>query len=199
VILLSYSTPEYSSEVASFTASALEHHDQIVVRDEPSLGSWRQNVGMKPRLIIETLAKYHEPVLFVDIDARFQSPWDLRLESDYDFAAWFIPTAKMRPADRPGGPGSGNDGIASGTMWWNASDLAMEMLDIWREREKGQGAYGQKVLGEAWHDLRPVGLRTKRLPQRYCKVFDRQWDAGEEGPPVILHMQASRRLRSRVR
>ena len=197
MIITSFFTPNYSGEEAAFLSAAEKYArpgDIIQVHAVDSRGSWRLNCGMKPAHILDVLVQGKQPVLWVDIDGRFRSAWDLNL--DVDFAAWFIPNRKMQPAHVPGGSGTGHDGIASGTMWFNHTDKAIEFLQSWFLAERGQGQWEQQILGEVWYkwDESGGGLKTKRLHQRYCKVFDCQWFDGK-GPVVIEHMQASRRLK----
>ena len=138
-------------------------------------------------------------MLWVDIDGRVRGKLELApaLEEKVDFACWFIPAAKLRSVDRPGGK-AGIDGTASGTMFFNNTDLARDLLTRWIHNDHGQYGYEQIVLGETWHFGRPEGIRWMRLPQSWCKVFDVKWFDGEKGPVEIEHLQASRRLK-RVR
>lgn len=205
--VISFYTEEYAGEAQPFLQSAIQHGHEPLVRVMNSRKSWRLNCGLKVSFILECLMAAKEPVLWVDIDARFRAPFDLDAAlwgQDVDFAAWFIPYAIMKPADVPGGPDTENDGIASGTLWFNWSDGARELLRQWQSTEKGQGTFEQKVLGEVWYSRarwwRGGELRTFRLPQRYCKVYDHDWvDGEEEGQSAVIeHMQASRKLRNKV-
>ena len=196
--VIAFYTPEYKAEAKDWTFSCRAAGLDYFVREVPNQGSWRLNVGMKPAFIKKALRVFEEDVLWVDIDGRFKRDWDLDLCKDFDFAAWFIPHKVMR-SGVPFGKESGNDGIASGTMWFNNSLYAIEFLRRWVELEDGQYRWGQQVLGELWHSNRPGDLRTFRLPHEYCKVFDRDWIERDHEPVVIEHYQASRRLRSRIK
>ena len=198
--IVTFATPEYAEELEEFrTAAASCGFDPNCCLVD-SRGSWRKNVGMKPRLFLSWLDQGYGPFLFIDVDGRIKTDlaWLELMTPTYDFGCWFIPNDQMRPKDRPGGEKSKNDGLASGTVWINNTWQCREFLQRWIKREKGQHQYGQIVLGETWHFDRPDDLRTLKLPQRFCKVFDRDWKRGEEGPVQIEHMQASRRLRKKV-
>lgn len=203
MMVVSYYTPEYAGEAAGFCESCQEAGLRARVVSVVSRGSWRLNCGFKPVFLLDEIDRYDEPILWVDIDGRFRESPDLVLTAtfaaEYDFACWFIPWDQMQPDHRPGGAKTKHDGLASGTMWFNNTEAARELLRVWIGRDTGQYAYEQIVLGEAWHYARPPSLRTSRLPQGYCKVFDRKWKRGEHGPVVIEHLQASRRLRRTVR
>ena len=199
MIVTSFYSPEYAGEVEAFEEAAHSFGMMHNIVPIESKGSWRLNCGHKPKFLIDQLRLHQQPVLWVDIDGRFRREWNLELEADYDFAIWFIPYAKMRPMDVPGGSGTGNEGLASGTMWFNYTPMALRFLEIWAQEEHGQGAFEQQVLGEVWHQARPKGLRTYRLPQAYCKVFDVQWFKRVHNEVCIEHMQASRRLRKKVK
>lgn len=198
--IVTFYTPEYAGEVEpwveSIKATVLPYFIDVMV----SKGSWRANVGMKPQFLLDMLDLYKEPILWIDMDGRVVG--DLHYlglaPGQYDFGAWFIPWDQMNPADRPGGPLTLHDGISSGTMFWNNTPAAIEFLNRWVAAEHGQHRYGQIVLGEVWHNQRPIDLRTWRMPQAWFKVFDRPWKRGESGPPIIEHYQASRRLRRKV-
>jgi hypothetical protein len=205
MIVTSYFTPIYAGEKAGFLTSGEKHlglGEMIDVREVACRGSWRLNCGIKPEHILEVLWHHRMPVLWVDIDGRFRQPFSISgyLAQKWDFAAWFIPNAKMAPRHVPGGRNSGNDGIASGTMWFNYSAGALRWLEAWHDREDGQGEFEQQVMGDLWYELHVRGKApsTYRLEQRYCKVFDVPWfSKAEDHGVVIEHMQASRRLKGK--
>lgn len=198
--IITYVTPEYAGELDPFRQAATKWGFEPYCCLVDSQGSWRKNVGLKPRLFLSWLDQGFDGFLFIDVDGRIQSElaWLKLMTPDFDWGCWFIPWAEMRPQDRPGGEETKNDGLASGTVWISNTWLCREFLQRWIKREKGQHRYGQIVLGETWHFDRPENMRTLRIPQRFCKVFDRDWKKGEEGPVGIEHTQASRRLRKKV-
>ena len=199
--IVSLYTPEYRGEVHGWIDACKQFAFKYHAKPVASRGSWRLNCGLKPDFMLECLARFNEPLLWIDIDGRVKGPM-LALETapgQYDFGAWFIPWDQMNPADRPGGADTKNDGISSGTMFWNNTPASIEFLNRWLAAEHGQYRYGQIVLGEVWHNQRPTDLRTWHMPQAWFKVFDRPWKRGESGPPLIEHFQASRRLRSQIK
>lgn len=198
--LITFCTPEYADELEEFRFAAIECSYDPICFLVDSRNSWRANVGMKPKLFHQWLDQGFGPFLFVDVDGRLREPMPevLDWEEDYDFGCWQIPWDQMQPQHRPGGKKSETNGLASGTVYINNTWACRAFLQRWIKRERGQHKYGQIVLGETWHFHRPDELRTLHMPQRYCKVFDHDWKRGEEGPIKIEHMQASRRLRSKV-
>lgn len=209
MIVTSAYTPRYRGEVTEFVKCATEHvglGDILDVNEVPDRGSWRANCGVKPSYILKILKKQKQPVLWVDIDGRFRSTFSIGgwLAQEYDFAIWFIPNNQMQPKHVPGG-NPDNDGMASGTMWFNYTPKAIAWLAEWEEHEHqlmqtgNQDKFEQKDMADLWYGLSAGGVkapRTYRLPQRYCKVFDVPWfNKAEDHSVVIEHMQASRRLK----
>jgi len=199
--IVSFYTPEYEGEVKGWKVSMAKTGLPFYAQRTESRGSWRKNCGLKPGFMLECLARFNDACLWIDIDGRVLGGMP-ELESapdEYDFGCFFIPWDQMNRNDKPGGPKSQTDGTASGTMFVNNTVLGRDFMRRWIEMDHGQHQYEQIVLGETWHGHRPGGLRTWRMPQRYCKVFDRPWKRGEAGPVQIEHYQASRRLRRKVR
>ncbi len=204
--IVTFYTPQYAGELDGWKESLSGLPWKYWWAELSCRGSWRANVGMKPDFLLEALQVFQERILFIDIDGRvrgqlplFQSVQSGGWFARCDFAAYFIPHDEMTAGHRPGGQKTTNDGIASGTMYFNYTPAAIDFLELWREREKKrEHRYGQIVLGETWHFDRPAELVTARLPQRYCKVFDARWKKNETGPVEIEHLQASRRLRRKV-
>lgn len=199
MMVVSYFTPEYSGEAPEFEKCCEHVGQQYIAVPLKSRGVWRINCGLKAAFIRASLDRFQQPCLWVDIDGLFRLPWDLELEDTTDFAYWPIPTTAMSGQTRPHGPKSGLDGIAAGTMYWNYTDASRRFLDAWVKAEDDGHKYRweQKVLAELWHDKPVPELRTTHLHQRYCRVTDAKW-YDKQGPVVIEHMQASRRLRGKV-
>lgn len=195
--VITFYTPEYLLQVDAWSWSVNGLHDYHAF-EVPTQGSWRLNCGMKPAFILDMLRTFHEPVLWVDVDGRFKRRWDLDLDDTADFAIWFIPNKVMKRQHVPGGDRE-NDGLASGTMWFNYTEASLRFLENWKEIEDGQGNWEQQILGDVWYNHKPETLRTCQLPQQYCKVFDAPWFTdGEDHDTVIEHTQASRKLRKVV-
>lgn len=209
MIVTSAYTPQYQGELKPFIEAATDNiglGDTIDIAEMACLGSWRKNCGIKPAHILRMLTKHRVPVLWVDIDGRFRDLFSIGgwLAQEYDFAIWFIPNSKMTRAHVPGGIDSGNDGMASGTMWFNYSRESLAFVRAWVGYEKAltnPSHWEQQDLGDLWYRLHSAkrAPNTYRLPQKYCKVFDVPWfSKAEDHSVVIEHMQASRRLKKLI-
>ena len=204
-LVISFYTPEYECEVAGFIASLERFNMEHYVKPIKNRGSWRKNVGYKPRFILEQLQGQRQPVLFCDVDAVIEGPCPLLrdIEDQHDFAGRFI---RQQPTMGPGGTSKKPlrlrgrrrsrgrhplETITSGTIWFNSTPAAMDLLQAWIRNEKGQYLLGQIVLAETWHHDQPEGLRTLRLPTSYC------WHTGVkfEGPSQIRHTRGAKRHR----
>lgn len=189
--IISYFTPDYAPTALGLFDDCLAldlPHSIVAV---PDLGSWRLNCGRKAEFIAAEIAR-GESVLWLDADARIRG--QLPEPEGCDFACWFIPAIHMQRRDQGR---HASYGIAAGTMYFNATDPARDLVARWVERERmREYAYEQIVLSDVWHLDRPAALRTRALDQGHCKVFDAPWFEGEHTLRVE-HMQASRRLRKR--
>lgn len=208
MIVVSAFTPQYQGEVKPFIEAATDNigvGDQLDVEKVPCQGSWRKNCGIKPFFILKMLEKHRQPVLWVDIDGRFRDIFSIGgwLAQEFDFGIWFIPNSKMSLAHVPGGCET-NDGMASGTMWFNYSIAALSFVRSWVDHEsnlKTPSPFEQQDLGDLWYRLlaEQRAPNTYHLPQKYCKVFDVPWfSKAEDHSVVIEHMQASRRLKRTI-
>lgn len=207
MIVTSAYTPQYKGEVEPFIEAATANislGDTIDIAETACLGSWRKNCGIKPAHILRMLTKHRLPVMWVDIDGRFRDIFTIGgwLAQEYDFAIWFIPNSKMGPSHVPG-TNDKNDGMASGTMWFNYTPKSLEWVRAWTKYEaslEDPSAWEQQDMGDLWYKLLDARREpnTYHLPQKYCKVFDVPWfSKAEDHSVVIEHMQASRRLKGR--
>jgi len=168
----------YEAEVQKLRESMeklkLPHQIRVIY----SMGTWQKNCLYKPIFIKEMLQKYSKPVLYVDADAVFHKSPELFNTLSADFAVHYFRNAQL----------------ASGTLFFNNSVAAFNLLDAWIERNRNYPKDRdqdnlQRVLEKpGWKNR----LRIHYLSAEYCKIFDL---APEVKDPVIEHFQASRRLR----
>jgi len=152
------------------------HHIQPI----SNLGTWQANTGYKPTFILEMMARYQTPfIVYVDCDAEFLRYPMLFDTLDADIAVHLFKKNFNIPARRKE--------ILSGTIFMANNDrvrgiveqwqkLCAEQPKVWDQRNLGQ------IIGENFHDL----------PGEYCAIFDRM---NYIPFPIILHHQASRRVR----
>lgn len=138
--------------------------------------SWVQACAFKPRFIRNAQAWHRDrPLVWLDADARVrQYPVLFDSMGKADFAAHW----------------KGGTELLSGTMYFGPTVAAAQLLYDWEKAcEASPEAWDQKVL-QGIVESRPLNVR--RLPAPYTLIFDLM---AHEGPPVIEHMQASRRLK----
>jgi len=203
MLTIAYHTPgPYADEAArlrrSLDAVGMPH--EIV--EVPSAGDWNDNVALKAQVIRRARERHGGGLLYVDVDAFVHAdctPYFEALTHTADFAAhWF----QGRGA---GGVEQGNDKehMLSGTLWFNDTPAARELLDEWiannqycvqRGDKTGQG---QRNLAWAVAAAQLSPVRVHRLPGRYCYVFRRPecYPAEERNNVVIEHTLASRENR----
>lgn len=184
----------YQVEVQNLIASCrhfdLKHH----VVGVPSAGSWELNCAYKPFFLAQVLEELNEPILWVDADAVFvQAPKWLDV-FDRDFAAWIDPDL----------PDSHDSKVASGTLFIQPTKAAKEILKQWQQ-ETSYLLLEPNRTAEFWDQisLRNALLKNKTavigpLPLEYIKIFDHPLHLQKVLNPVVVHYQASRRLKNRV-
>lgn len=172
----------YEEEAARLKASCrklgLEH---AIVPVEPR-GSWERNCAIKPEVLLEQYRTQDRPVLWVDADAVMHAPPMMLAGAEPDFAVH-----KARGWE-----------FASGTIYFNRSEGGERLLRRWAELcAQSPEAWDQLTLDRAWEEVTvSTPLRTLWLPQTYTSIYDMEPDARLGGAePVIVHHQASRRLK----
>jgi pyruvate-formate lyase-activating enzyme len=173
---------------ASLDLFNIEHHI-IGVRN---LGSWQRNTQFKPEFIKWQLRSRRRPVLYVDVDAvlhRYPSQIHNLIADSVDFAVHYF----KHNAGMPQGQ------LASGTLFFNYTEAAFELLDAWIDRcAQNPDMLDQLVLQELLDGRTMIDTERTRmrvLPESYCKIFDLTPGCPR---PVIEHHQASRTLRQAV-
>jgi hypothetical protein len=179
--IICYYTPEYRKD-----AKLLKETMDIVgldtshVEERDSLGSWEKNCQAKANFILEKLEELKEPVVWVDADARImQKPRLFEDLGDTDFAAHW------------------GRWLMSGTLYFGNTIGAKALLKTWIEIQEDpeEMRWDQKILEEI---IDTIGSKLKivKLPVTYCQKFDDRTLSLEDA--VILHTQASRRLKKEI-
>ncbi len=181
----------YEEEFANLEASLEKHGygDHLFAIDAGELAGWRKCTMLKPGMILMAMNYARRPVLWLDADARvmrrldFFDHWEQEHGQDLGIC--------IRSKD--------NSAWASGTMFWNYTSPAIELLTRWHNKAKDDTEHegDQEILGFEATELVHAGRVTiKNLPRAYCCIFDRKDDLRMSTPwggPIVMHHQASRR------
>lgn len=144
----------------------------------PNCGSWEVNCSQKPSYLLRKLDELRRPILWVDADGEFMAEPHLFDGLDCDVAVHRNPVGQ----------------ILSGTVYLNDTTPARRLVEAWSALcGEDPRTWDQKHLEAALDRLK--GLRVFYLPREYCAVFDHY----KVENPVILHKQASRTLKRKVR
>jgi hypothetical protein len=198
-LYVSFYTPLYEAHAGGLieTLSRFElEHEVLPLGDR---GGWVVNTQQKAWFLGLTMFSHpRRPVVWLDADSRVrkypelfeiwaqrealkQMGHDLGPLPAPDFAAHW----KARPA-----PLGGTE-LLSGTLYFSGGKASIELVEDWRERcESHPDDYDQlsleNVVKEHPH------LAVMQLPSAYTCIFDAE---PSMGPPVVEHLQASRKYR----
>jgi hypothetical protein len=183
-VIVSYYTigSPYEEEAARLEASCRTWQLTADIAARPPRDSWEANCALKAEVCLEAWHRHRRPILWVDADARIEQPPTLLRGCEADFAVhrWH------------------GWQVASGTVFFNQTPLALELLTHWVQQcRRDPSVWDQVSLDAAWESItasRP--LATLWLPQAYCHIFDRPLPDGDQ--PVVTHYQASRRFKTQV-
>jgi hypothetical protein len=168
----------YEAEAERMAASAhrmgLDAHVELI----DSLGGWQRNTQYKARFLRDVIR--HRPcrsIVYTDADSVF-----VRYPALFD-----------EPVDGIGYHLRNGHELLSGTLHLACNEATAALMDLWVEEcERQPDAWDQRTLQAAlarWNGPQRV------LPEAYCCIFDSPTRPAE---PVVLHMQASRRLKREV-
>ena len=156
--------------------------NKILYYIEPidNLGSWHKNTNYKPTFLKKMLINFRGmDIIYVDVDARFLRYPSLFDEFDCDIA--------VHEFDRSNWPRGGGKEVLSGTIFLRNNERVFSLVERWEEQcKKNPGTWDQKSLEKI------LAGNFYRLPGEYCKIFGLM---NEVEDPVIIHYQASRRVR----
>jgi len=179
MIAVSYATNDaYAAEAQRLIRSCATHGVSLRFDRQPDLGSWQANTQHKADYLLRLRRELRGPLLWLDADAEVCKPPTLfgDLPADTDVAVHY------------------RDGheLLSGTLWIGDTQRALGLLESWVSINASRPmTWDQRNLDGAIR-LACGNLNVYQLPPTYCQIFDTMAGAGD---PVILHHQASRRLK----
>jgi len=192
--IVSFYTKEtlYQLDVQNLIASCEKFNIEAVIQGIAPHSSWELNCAYKPYFIYEKLRELQRPLLWVDADAVFEQKPAILDVFSADLAVHI--EASLSPDHR--------SKVRSGTVFINYTDKGVELVRQWAEECNKILTAGGEFLDQV--ALRNVVLANKNyadirsLPLSYVKIFDHPRDLAEVQNPVIVHYQASRRLKQTV-
>lgn len=173
--------------------------ETLIMKLDTRLTDWVEITNLKGRFIRKVMREMTRPLLWVDVDAEVLKEPVALYDVEADFGVYAKPRKwKFKPIGRQmldlpdGWPQQlGPLWFLSGTLYFNNTSGAMELLDCWNIAAKANmRAYEQYQLQECWCETRP---NTFWLPECYCQV--------RRGKPdtVIRHDFASVKQKGVVR
>lgn len=173
----------YFAEAQRLVESLKKFHLDYDVVGIIDLKNWQANVRYKPTLIKKMLKKYRpRPVLYVDADAEFARFPSLFNNLDVDIGVCEVDWQSL-------GRNRMSE-LLGGTIYMSNTNKALMILDDWIDacERTTLSIWDQKLLAAI------IGRNFYNLPPEYCTIFDSMGRNIKE--PVIIHNQASRRLKS---
>lgn len=179
----------YEEEVRRLRHSLLRFSLKSDIRVIDSLGSWQKNTQYKARFLLQMLKEHPgEPLLYVDADAEFvRAPALFRTITAACGVHWRDKGNKVKE-------------LLSGTIYLNGGPESHRLVEDWiTENDQNPDVWDQRTLQgvlirEKALDGAHIPYRHEDIPAEYCAIFDTM----HVEKPVILHHQASRRLKLEV-
>ena len=181
VIFYTINTP-YKNEADRLIESLKAYNYRYQLYAMPSKGCWVLNCGMKPRVIQQALQDFpDEDILYLDADATVEGSLKGLLEEvdGYDLGVHY----------------RNNHELLSGTIFLRNNWKIRKLVRLWIiAQDIYANTWDQKVLAQVLEEEK--GIKVAALSPEYCKIFDKEM--GCTGKPIIVHHQASRRLKPMV-
>jgi hypothetical protein len=169
----------YEQEVNALRSSLVKLQIPYFIKAVPTLSKWEFNCGQKPAFIKECLKRFPDRVvMYTDADSVLLQYPDYLKTFAGDIAVHHL----------------GGKELLSGTIVFANNNKVMKLLDNWiYEQAATPNEWDQKVLDRVL--TKDTDLNVSELPLEYIQIFDH---AVKCANPVVIHNQASRRLKNTV-
>lgn len=174
--IVTFITPEYENIVKPLIESAAKFMLDLVVERVGSRGTWEKNTGIKPEVVLRHLEE-GEPFIITDADSVFKQDIDEEIfENSYLSIRY-----------------KGGVELLSGTMFFRPAKHIQFLAEEWLRRvPTDYKTPEQQHLADA---ILETNTEIKLLPDTYCAIFD---ETPNIDNPVIVHHQASRKMRNGI-
>lgn len=176
--VISFYTDKYYEYLSNFEES-LKKYNLCYFISYPGDWDWDMACNYKPGFILACLNMFKCPVVWIDIDAVVHSNlsyFDKLIDNNVDFSFYF----------------RDNKELLSGTLFFNYTEKAKELLVLWKEESKKIKIWDQRNLQNALRRIKDI--KIEYLPITYC-YFDLLKNRLKENDKIeIEHFQASRRF-----
>ncbi|WP_299197463.1 putative nucleotide-diphospho-sugar transferase [uncultured Amphritea sp.] len=142
---------------------------------------WKSATDLKPKIVLEQLEQFQEPVLYLDVDAFVHENLDQYFaDKDCDIAVNYLRKK------------TGEEELLSGTVYFAYSEKVLSLVRAWKEvGENNPLLNDQQALQQAVQEFEDE-LKVYRLSAAFTYIFDRVYEDVKR--PVIEHLQASREI-----
>lgn len=178
-IVVGYYTDRYRHDAADFMRSCAMHDVPVYCAPVEDRGSWILNTSFKPTFLLDCFNKFNCPIVYCDVDARFDKfPW-LFNNNDHNYDVMYY-------KGNVWGAGHGAE-VLSGTVYLAHNKKVEKLLQNWKNAcDNNNQEWDQRLIESSL----PEGISTRILPVEYCAIFDSPMIEGKE--VVIRHLQHSR-------
>lgn len=144
---------------------------------------WLSIVAQKPRIILDKIRKWQQPVLYLDADSvvlKDITPYFDGLNTDI---------AVHYKEDRE---------LISSSLYFDYNPRVISLLEDWESTQKAHPhIWDQKVLQSVLEKPEHKDIRRHRLPMEFLYIFDLYRETHPDIEPAIEQLQASRESRHR--
>lgn len=176
MVFVNAHTPNYGKIVTKLRDSLKQFDLKHEIVEYESMGNWVQNCLYKAEFI-KSMQQKHGKVVWLDADCAVLKYPELFFNINEDVGYHLFK----------------NKELLSGTLFFNDTDGAAEVLDAWVKRNQSKkNEWDQRNLQAVVNELKP---NAYILPPEYCFIFDLSRKYYGQLDPVIEHYQASRRKR----
>lgn len=200
IIYISYYTKNspYEKVMNTYLLPSLKKfnlsYDIDTIKD---FGTWQRNTSYKAQFVLQKLLQHKKTVVFIDCDATIEQYPSLfaQIPPEYDIAVHYQDWWKQWKNDNRGI----RFDLLSGTIMFRYNIRVLNIVRQWVERTKTSSAWEQKILQELTEHDRDL-IKIYKLPVEYCTVIMHDKSIPKyikKDDVVILHHQASRRLKNR--
>lgn len=197
MLIVSYATKgNYEKELAYHLMPSLKKYNIPYDIDIIEDMNWNKATHYKATFIKKKLLQHKQPLVFLDVDAEILKYPKLfnDISNDYDISVHYLDLDLQWRFKK----GTRRDAL-SGTLYLNYNEKVLKFIDEWIKENEISGIMEQKNMENVLK--RNKELKIHELPYSYITIVTHKHEIPthmiNKSEVVILHHQASRRLKRR--